>query len=109
MALFVEVSVHSWLAFRQGGVAEGPHRGETVHGRQKAARSKHQETSSNPLFVPYVLSKLLTLKTGSTHTQLGPSHYPLPEIHQVKQWTNLVITHPASHTLDLDTSEKPYL
>lgn len=42
---FLEILVHSGLAPSQGGVAEGHHRAETVHGKQagdrKAASSSH--------------------------------------------------------------------
>lgn len=78
---FVEVLIHSYLAPRQIGMTEGYHRGERAcdkAGQAEAsscevASSKKEEKcdDSNPLSVPYILTRLPELRVDSTHTQCG--------------------------------------
>lgn len=87
---FVDVSDHDQMAQRQGGIAKGHHKGEITHGQVKGSK---QVISNNPLFVSYILSRILTLRTGSTYT--------------INTRVRTLV--PALHTLDPATSKNPHL
>lgn len=53
---FVEFSVHIWSAPRQGGIAEGHHRGKTVDGRQKAVKQHSEEAKQQVTIAVLFLS-----------------------------------------------------
>lgn len=73
---FVEVLAHNQLTRRQGGVVEGHHTRETVHGKAGTAESSKQQASDR-FFASFLYCIQTASGAGSTQTKEGqPKSYP---------------------------------
>lgn len=62
---------------------------------ENGGSQKQLVTNSSPLSVLFI-SSAHTLRTGRTYTHCRPPHFSYLELHQTKQWANLLIISPWS-------------